>query len=265
MTTKTDQLFAETPPGILSEPPDLLRFVSNENHNFMIVLANHPEEFEFVQHVHGLFRAAMSKQSADDSQIVIFQLLTLVHYHFLFATSCYMRCHLSDAFNSVRIAIDAALAAAHIIQDRPSQTAYLNRTKPFDKLLRHYKNLIRDKKHLPHGVIEHLVKMHDFCSQIASHADADTFVHRLQFHGEPGQERLMAVHYFQFVHDRSVFKHHFLGLLHIFITTLDIFADFIVDEHKSLPAAWREELRTVGRRIEDRQKLLRPDAANEQA
>jgi len=217
---------AEAPPGIFSEPPDLLQFVSSENLNFMTTLANHPEEIKFVRHLHGLYRAVMSKQTADVSQVVIFQLLTLVHYHFLFATSCYMRCHLSDAFNSARIAIDAALAAAHIIHDRASQTAYVSRTKPFDKLLRHYKNFIRDKKQLPHRLIEHLVNMHGFCSQVASHADADTFLHRLDFHGTPGQENLMAVHYFQFVRDPSIFKHHFLGLLHIFVVTLDIFADF---------------------------------------
>lgn len=54
-------------------------------------------------------------------------------------------------------------------------------------------------------------------------------------------------------------KHHFLGLLHIFVVTLDIFAGFMVDEKKCLPEQWREELHDVGRQLEDRLKQLLPD------
>jgi len=81
-----------------------------------------------------------------ENEVVIFQLLTVTHYHFLFSTACLMRCHLSEAFASARVAIDAALIAAQIIYDRASQTAYAKREKPFDSFARYLGNLIKDKK-----------------------------------------------------------------------------------------------------------------------
>jgi hypothetical protein len=102
--------------------------------------------------------------------------------------------------------------------------------------------------------VKHLIEQHDFCSQLASHADVQTFAHRLEFHGDP--EKLMSFGYFQCPRDPAAMKHHFLGLLHIFVVTLDIFSGFLVGEQKCLPEAWREELHHVGRQIENRRQHL---------
>jgi hypothetical protein len=135
---------------------------------------------------------------------------------------------MAEGFNSARAAIDGALIASQIIHDPDCQFAYINRTKPFDKLIRHFKNLIKDKKPLPHPVIEHLIRQYDVCSQFASHADIQTFAHRLEF---PSQsQEMLSVRYFQFARDNETRKHYFLGLLHIFVLTLDIFSGFFVDE-----------------------------------
>jgi hypothetical protein len=242
----------DVPPNVFMHPPDLLQFVSTEHQKFLTSLVNCHEEINILAHVHGLYVAGMTNQSVDESKIVILQLLTFVHYHFLFATSSYLRCHMAEGFSSARAAIDGALIAAQIIHDRASQLAYVKRTKPFDKLIRHFKNLIRDQKPLPHPLVEYLIQQHDSCSQFASHADVQTFAHRLEFHGEPRD--LMSFGYFQIPRDPAKMKHHFLGLLRVFVVALDIFSDFLVDEQKCLPEAWREELRHVGRQIENRQK-----------
>jgi hypothetical protein len=246
----------ELPPNVFDHPPDLLQFVSTEHQQFLTSLVNCHDELKTLSHVHGLYFAAMSNRTADPSTIIIFQLLTFVHYHFLFSSSCYMRCHLSEAFSSARAAIDAALIAVQIIHDRNSQVAYIERTKPFDKLIRHFKNLIRDNKPLPDEKIKHLIQQHDSCSQFASHADVQTFTHRLDFHGDVPD--LMSFGYFQFPRDPATMKHHFLGLLHIFVVSLDVFSGFLVDEHKVLPDHWRQELRHLGGKIETRQKELLP-------
>jgi hypothetical protein len=128
--------------GVFFQPPDLLQFVSTEHQQFLTSLINCHEEIGMLSHVHGLYAAAMTNQTTDRSTVVIFQLLTFVPYHFLFASSSYMRCHMAEGFSSARAAIDAALIASQVIHDRPSQVAYINRTKPFDKLIRHFKNLI---------------------------------------------------------------------------------------------------------------------------
>jgi hypothetical protein len=242
------------PPNVFQHPPDLLQFVSTEHQQFLTSLVNCHEELNILAHVHGLYAAGMTNQSADANKIVIFQLLTFVHYHFLFASSSYLRCHMAEGFSSARAAIDGALISAQIIHDRASQVAYVNRAKPFDKLVRHFKNLIQHNKPLPHPLVKHLIEQHDFCSQLASHADVQTFAHRLEFHGDP--EKLMSFGYFQCPRDPAAMKHHFLGLLHIFVVTLDIFSGFLVGEQKCLPEAWREELHHVGRQIENRRQHL---------
>jgi hypothetical protein len=243
-------------PNVFFTPPDLLQFESTEHLQFSTTLVSYPDEIRALQHIHGLYMAAMSNQTIEPNNIVIFQLLTFVHYHFLFASTCYMRCHMAEAFSSARTAIDAALITAQIIHDRPSQEAYINRTKPFDKLVRHFKNLIKDKKPLPSPLVEHLIRFYDNCSQFASHADVQTFMHRLHFVKDPSQQDVMSFGYFQIPRERLKKQAHFLDLLRIFVVTLDIFSAFIVEEIKSLPATWRDELHLLGQTIERRREGL---------
>jgi hypothetical protein len=70
---------------------------------------------------------------------------------------------------------------------------------------------------------------------------------------------MLSVRYFQFARDNETRKHYFLGLLHIFVLTLDIFSGFFVDEKKCLPQEWRQELHDVSRQLEYSQQQLRPD------
>jgi hypothetical protein len=69
---------------------------------------------------------------------------------------------------------------------------------------------------------------------------------------------MMSMGYFQVPRDPAKMKDHFLGLLHIFVVTLDIFAVFLVDERKCLPEEWSQELRYVGGQIEAMRKQLLP-------
>lgn len=249
-------------PNVFFAPPNLLDFESTEHLQFSTTLVNCPDEVRVLQHVHGLYLAAMSNRTVEPKNIVIFQLLTFVHYHFLFASTCYMRCHIAEAFSSARAAIDGALVAAQIIRDRSTQEAYINRTKPFDKLVRHFKNMIKDKKPLPSPLIEHLITFYDICSAFASHADIQTFMHRLDFVKDPSQQDMMSFGYFQIPREPSEKKRGFLNLLRISVVTLDIFSAFIVEELKFLPDAWRDELHQLGRTIEERRKGLPPPSSS---
>ena len=112
------------PENVYDEPHDLLHFVSQEHHQFLISIANEREELRAVNHLQGLYHAALSRvKLTDKADLIVYQLLGFTRYHFLFATACLFRCHLSEAFGSLRSAIDGALVAAYIIKDRPSQEA----------------------------------------------------------------------------------------------------------------------------------------------
>jgi hypothetical protein len=140
-----------SPPRIVeSIPMDILRFVSIENEQFLVSLANNKDELKIHSHMQGLFVAAMANMTVAEDDMVVFQMLAFTHYHFLLSTASLMRCHLSEAFAAARVAIDGALVGAQIIHDRASQIAYTRREKPFDNFARYLGNLIKDGKPLPH-------------------------------------------------------------------------------------------------------------------
>jgi hypothetical protein len=245
--------------SILTTPIDIVRFVSLENEQFLVSLANNNDDLQLINHLQGLYSAAMTNVTVDENVFVIFQLLTFTHYHFLFSLSCHMRCHLSEAFASARAAIDAALIAAQIIHDRSSQVAYAKREKPFDKLLRHFRNMVKDNKTLPHALVPELLKLHDSISSFASHADIASFVHRIKRVENDGKS-VMAVQYFQFATNKIERKIHTNALLHTFVMILDVFSDFLVAEQKAVPKEWQKELRElgghIGRQHDNLKKLL---------
>jgi hypothetical protein len=248
--------------GIITKPIDLVRFVGIENENFMISLANNPDELKVINHLQGLYNAAMSDVEVHENQFVIFQLLTFTHYHFLCATAAQMRRHLSESFASGRVAIDAALIAAQIIHDRPSQVAYANRTRPFDKLVRHFKNMVDGGKPLPHRLIPDLIELHGKISAFANHADIASFVHRVKM--VDGEKPIYAVEYFQAASNKAERKLHAMQIFHIFVMVLDVFADFLVREQKVVPERWKQELYelggAIGGRIEELKKDVPPES-----
>jgi hypothetical protein len=241
---------------------NLLQFVSIENEQFLVSMANSREEFAILSHIHGLFDAAISDRAASENDMVVFQLLTFTHYHFLFGTASLMRCHLSEAFASARCAIDGALIAAQIIYDRASQIAYVKREKPFDNFARYLGNLIKDGKPLPHRLVAELFKLHKTLSRISSHADVDSFLHRVNFESK-GANKILSVQYFQFAPNEAERKIHALSLFHAFVMVLDVFSDFLVTEQSAVPKEWHDELRNLGNKIEQRLAQLRESLPKE--
>src|ERR1019366_3802013 len=247
--------------GIERAAPDFLRFLSMEESNLLVSVANNREEFGAMARVEGLYNAAMNYQSIKSNDVVLLQFLTFIHYQFLFSMACQMRCHLSEAFGAARAAIDAALNAAYIINDRAAQVAYAKREKPFDNLHRHLGNLKKDGKPLPHPLMAPLIEQQKAISTFAVHADIGTFVHRVNRTEQYGQI-FMSFQYFQFFKNDDERKLHTLSLLHIFVATLDVFADFVATEAKVVPPEWKTHLHQLGATIERHLGQLRERLRN---
>lgn len=173
-----------------------------------------------------------------------------------------MRCHLSEAFASVRAAIDGALVGAQLIHDRASQVAYTKREKPFDNFARYLGNLIRDGKPLPHPLVPVLFNQHKTISAFAVHADVGSFLHRVNFADGP-ENPMMSVGYFQFAKNPAEREIHGLAVFHSFVMILDVFSDFLVTEQKAVPQEWQDELRALGTTIERRAEALRGTLAKD--
>ena len=98
------------PENVYDEPLELLHFVSQEHEQFLIAIANERDELRAVNNLQGLYKAALSYiKLTDKADLVVYRLLQFTHYHFLFATACVLRCHLSEAFSSPHSAIDGAV------------------------------------------------------------------------------------------------------------------------------------------------------------
>lgn len=241
-----------------SEPPlpTLLDFVADENKEFEAALLRERADVALWDRIQGFYEQALAEVKVHENEIPIFQLLTFSHCYFLTATAAMMRCHLSEAFGSTRIAIDAALIGAHIISDRASQIAYARREKPFDNFARHLGNLIAAKKPLPHQLVPTLVELHKKLSGFSSHADVGAFVHRTTISTESYGHRIFA-RYFQCSDDATQRRLHALTLSHAFVMILDVFSDFLVDEQKTVPPQWQIDLHALGNDIEREHKALK--------
>ena len=246
-------------------PLDVIKFASIEHEQFLVSLANDKEELALHSHVQGLYAAALNHTEIGVNEMVILQLLVFIHYHFLFSTSCMMRRHLSEAYASTRAAIDAALIAAVIIDDRSKQVEYATKKYPFDgQLNRHLKNLIKDNKPLPHRLVPTLLDSYGKFSMFASHADIGSFVHRVTINKTDSQQDLIFMEYFQFAKNKTERKIHNLTLLHTYVMLLDIFAPFFVAKEKLLPEVWFTEMQELGAHIERQVKVYRTELASQQ-
>lgn len=228
--------------------------MSLEHEQFLVSIEKNPEELRRINHLQGLYEAALTEAKSDRDVVVLYQLLAFTHYHFLVSFAALMRGHLSEAFASARVAIDAALIGAQIIHDRPSQRAYARREPPFDNYARYLGNLIKDGRPLPHPLVRVLFKLHKKVSTFAAHADVGSFIHRMTV----ADDRRSAVfEYFQFSRNEPERQSHGLTLCHTFVMTLDVFSDFLVMERKQVPAAWQQELRGLGAAVEQRHTALK--------
>ena len=152
------------------------------------------------------------------------------------------------------------MIAAHIIDDRALQVAYVKREKPFDNLMRHVGQRIKAGETLPHRLVPLLVKQYKLISTFASHADVNSFVHRIRTTREDGKITWMGVEYFQFSHDDAARKSQAFAIFHTFVMALDIFADFLVLEKKAVPEQWKEDLHKLGAQLQVRARGLKAEA-----
>lgn len=226
---------------------NLLEFLGAEHTNFLISFNAFRQEFSAFSHIDTLYQVGVRTAEVPPSSMVTMQLLIFCHYHLYFSTTTLMRCHLSDAFASLRVAIEASLHAYRIIAGDGTVEQYVNRDKTFlYSVNRIRKAREKDPEFLP--LAGHLLKIHEACSQYGSHADFDAFTHRLQM--VRARVPMMQVHYFQKPERTADFQFYMVTLLHTFVVILNVFEGFLKNEMKTVDDAWSGELREIGETLE---------------
>ena len=189
----------------------IIYYIRQRRHEqFLISMVKSREEFDAPFSPSGPIscRASWTEVAKDD---MVLSSAAFIHYHFVYSHACLFRCHLSEAFASARSAIDAALIGAFIIKDRSLQVQYLKREPPFNNLARHLGNMARDKKPMPHHLVPALRDIHGKLSRFASHADIDSFMHRVEIMEKDAKPHVL-IQYFQFASNDVRRKLHFVQL-----------------------------------------------------
>ncbi len=235
------------------EPINIIEFVSVENNNFLTSLINCKQEFDLFCEIDARYRLIMKDVTIPASMPVPLQMFGLAHYHLLFAFSAMMRCHLSEAWNSARIAIDAGLIAEHMTRKPEDQEKYA-KSENSPQLIRIYKGLKKQGKTLPHQAIDNLLEVYDSCSSHASHADVNVFVHRITF-PENGNN-LLGISPFQAPDDPNTMRKYMLELILVFSSVLSLFDKFTRIIKPDLPEDWEASMNRVVAVVNNRKAAI---------
>lgn len=227
---------------------DFLAYLGAEENHFLATFASFRHEFDVFIHLDGLYLKAISHAKAThDDDVIVLQLLLFVHYHYYHSAATLLRCHLSEALSSLRAAIDAGLTAYRIIEDRPSQMQYIQRDKSFQ-----YPKSFFQKAHKKNPntfpLAAPLLNRRDACSRYGSHADIESFAHRLELPKEPGQ--MLRLHYFQRPKNQREFAWYYLLLMHTFLIILQVFDKFLVQEKRYVTSEWSNSIPQLGKYLE---------------
>lgn len=235
-------------------------YLGTEEHNLLASIANFKEEFNLFADLDRIYRKPLKRLDVNPNQeSLIANLYLLTHFHLYFSVSCLLRSHLSECLASLRKAIDAALTAYEIILKPDTAKSYIDKLHPDHKRFRFIKSYIQtrvDKDQFKYPLAHGLIKIHTACSKFGSHADIDSFFHRLErreIPDQPGEELLL--HYFQFPRQLEEYRGYFVLTLLAFLSLFRIFKVFFDEKLRIFDLEWEltiEKLDTRLKKLRDR-------------
>ena len=239
---------------------NFLQYIGIEEQNFLTSIVNFREEFELFGTLDSIYQNPLKRLKVRPRKSIIAQLYLFVHSHLYFSVSCLMRSHLSEALSSVRKAIDASLSAYELILNPELTEAYLDKNNPENKKFKYIKTTIqhaikRNKSSYP--LAHQLIGLHEVCSAFGSHADFDSFVHRLEVKDIPGEnEEQLFVHYFQFPKNQQTYKYYFISVILSFLYMFKIFKVFLDGELRIIDTQWEQAIETIRRKLKQLRKNI---------
>ncbi len=240
---------------------NFLEYIGVEEQNFLTSMANFREEFDIFAALDEIYRSPLKRLEVKPSESVVCQLYLFVHFHLYFSVSCIMRAHLSEALSSLRKAIDAAFTAYEIILNPGSAESYIDKTRPENKKFQYIKSTIKEaieKDVSVYPLAHELVKLHEACSEFGSHADINSFVHRLEIKDIPGVSKdQLLVHYFQFPKNKYEYRFYFIVVLLSFWYIFKIFKLFFDKTLKVIDSQWEASFKLLGPKLNKLREICR--------
>lgn len=230
---------------------NFLEYLGAEEQNLLASIVNFRADFDLFYNLDQIYREPLIRLEVPPSKAIVPQLYLFVHFHLYFSVSCILRSHLSECLGSVRKAIDASLSAYKIILEPSSAEAYANRDPYFQFIKSNMQQEIK-KDSSKYPLAQRLLNIHDLCSEVGSHADVSSFIHRLEIKKDPtASGRQLLVHYFQFPRKKAEYQFYFISTLQAFLMMFRIFKAFFDQTLKIIDPQWEHAIETLGIKLEE--------------
>lgn len=195
---------------------DILEFISAEHHNEMVSIANLKSELGFLQELDEIYQdtlRAFSANENNDVQVMVSTMSLQAHSELYVGMSQFLKSHLSKAFMSLRISIDASFNAYYFIKNPKNTRAFLEEDSPLQK-----KIFWRIKDHITkntkgHSLIQRLAKIHEIASNFSAHSSLQSIVYKYKHTVDTEQKKEEVLfNYFDAVELRDFFAYYFVLL-----------------------------------------------------
>lgn len=162
---------------------NILEFISFEHHNELVSLANLKEELGFLQELDEIYqdtKDALPIDRNNDVQFMVAMMLLQAHSEFYIGISQFLKSHLSKAFISLRIAIDASFNAYYFTKKPEHTREFLDEKSPLQKKIfwRIKDHISKNPKEYP--LAQSLIKIHETASLFAGHASLQSIIYKYQ-------------------------------------------------------------------------------------
>jgi len=230
----------------MNEKLNFLQYLATQEQNLITSLVNLRQDFDIFSKLDEIYRAPLTAVDVPNKEAVIAQLYLFVHSEFYFSASCMLRAHISECLASVRKAIDGALSAYRLILEPCLMESYKTRDWTFQTIKSHIQKA-RKADSSKYPLAEHLIELHEHCSQLASHADYTGIEPRIEIQKfeQPFKEQQL-LHYFDHPRDLSVYHALFVDVLVAFYRMLYIFRPFLAQKFTISPKEWEQNLDKIG-------------------
>ncbi len=162
---------------------NILEFIGFEQHNELVSIANLKGELGFLQELDEIYQEtkdAFPANKNNNTHIMVALMLLRTHSEFYISMSQFLKSHLSKAFLSLRIAIDASFNAYYFTKHPEHAKDYINEKSQLQKkIFWNIKKYVKDRpKDFP--LAQGLIKIHELSSNFAAHPSFESLVYKYQ-------------------------------------------------------------------------------------
>lgn len=171
---------------------NILEFIGFEQHNELVSIANLKGELGFLQELDEIYQEtkdAFPASKNDDTHVMVGLMFLRAHSEFYIGMSQFLKSHLSKAFLSLRIAIDASFNGYYFTKHPEHAKDYINEKSLLQKKIfwRIKDYISKNPKGFP--LAQNLVKVHEVASNFGAHPSFPSLIYKYQRIVSEGQKK----------------------------------------------------------------------------